>query len=255
MVEDASEGVSRLPCAVRDCFLHRLADCDAQAPRRLGIVAQDRPARFGRVAGAGNAGSAPGLHHVFAIRLLLIARFDHVHLAFKAELGTGEGQRRAPLARAGFRREAFYARRLVVVGLGDGRVGLVAACGRQALVLEIDPRRRLERFFKAIRPLKGGRTPLEQNGENLFRYVDPALRGHFLLYEVHGKHGGKLFGGDRFPVGAAGRLQGPGQVRRQVVPLSRHLVFCQNRFCHHFPSLPVGCFLKQSGIFPDCFYR
>ena len=86
------------------------------------------------------------------VRFLLIAHLDHVDLAFHAEEVAGQGERAAPLAGAGLGGDALDALLLVVVGLGDGRVGLVAAGRADALVLVVDLGRGVRAFLEAARP-------------------------------------------------------------------------------------------------------
>src|SRR3954467_11171234 len=66
---------------------------------------------------------SPGLHHRAAVRLLVVARADHEDLALEPEQRAGERERRAPLARAGLRRELAHAGLGVLVRPpGPGRV-------------------------------------------------------------------------------------------------------------------------------------
>ena len=76
--------------------------------------------------GAGHDLRAVGLHQDPPVRLLVVARADHVDLDLEAEHRAGERQRAAPLAGAGLRREARHALLLVVVGL---RQAPCSACG------------------------------------------------------------------------------------------------------------------------------
>ena len=80
------------------------------------------------------------LDHRAAERLLVVRGANHVDLALEPELLAGERERTAPLARAGLGREALAALALVVEGLRDRGVRLVAAGGARALVLVEDPR-------------------------------------------------------------------------------------------------------------------
>ena len=85
------------------------------------------PARLGGVAGRADHGRAPALHHRAPVRLLVVARADHVDHALEPEQAAGQRQRRAPLAGARLRREPPDAGLLVRVGLRDRAVRLVRA--------------------------------------------------------------------------------------------------------------------------------
>ena len=68
----------------------------------------------------------------------------------QAELLAGIGQRRAPLAGAGAGDEVLHAGLLVVIGLRDRAVELVAAGDVGALVLVVDPRGGPEPFLEPL---------------------------------------------------------------------------------------------------------
>ena len=120
-------------------------------PGEFGILLEHLLAGLGVGARAGHDLGAPGLHHDAAVRLLLVRDLDHVDLALQAEHLAGQRQRGAPLAGAGLRAEARDLLLLVVVGLRDGGVGLVAAGRAHALVLVVDARRRAERLLEPPR--------------------------------------------------------------------------------------------------------
>ena len=123
----------------RDGRLDRLADGDPQAARESGSAARICRPACGLRRRAGRDLAAPDVHHRTAVGLLLVADLDHVDLALDVEHLAGERQGTAPLAGAGLGRQPVDALLLVVVGLGDGRVRLVAARRAVALVLEVDP--------------------------------------------------------------------------------------------------------------------
>src|SRR4029079_123918 len=77
----------------------------------------------------------------------------------KAEQRAGKCERRAPLASAGLGRKPLDALLLVVPGLRHRGVRLVRARRRDALVLEVDLRRRIERPLEATRADERRRTP------------------------------------------------------------------------------------------------
>jgi hypothetical protein len=105
---------------------------------------------IGLVARARDAFRAIGLHQRPPVRLLIIGDPDHVDFDFEAEQRASEGERRAPLARAGFSRQLRHALFLIVEGLSDGGVGFVAACGADALVFIENARVRAERLLEPV---------------------------------------------------------------------------------------------------------
>ena len=77
--------------------LYRFTDGDAKAALVIRVFCQDAAARVGEIAGAGVDSGAVGFHHIAAIRLLLIADFDHEDFDFYAEVGASQRQSRSPL--------------------------------------------------------------------------------------------------------------------------------------------------------------
>ena len=76
--------------------------------------------------------------------------------------GAGEGQGAAPLPGARLGREAGHALLLVVEGLGQRGVGLVAARRAAALVLVVDVGRGIERLLEPVGPVERAR-PVERD--------------------------------------------------------------------------------------------
>ena len=95
-------------------------------PVLFGLRCQDRAAGVRAVRRAGRDGGAVGLHDGAAVRLLLVADLHHVDVDGDLEDVAGDGQRGAPLARAGLGGDALDAFLLVVVGL---RQRPCSACG------------------------------------------------------------------------------------------------------------------------------
>src|SRR5215204_4647592 len=81
---------------------------------------------------------AVGLHHDSPVGLLLEADADHVDRAIETHHTAGERHRRTPLARAGLCGKSLYTLLAIVVGLGDGGVGFVAARRADTFVLVVD---------------------------------------------------------------------------------------------------------------------
>ena len=188
---------------------------------------------------------APGLHHEPPERLLVEADADHVDLAFQAEEAARHGERAAPLARAGLGRQPLDAELLVIISLRHGRVGLVAAGGRDALVLVVDFRGRAQRLLQPRRAAERRRPPQPEDFEDFFRDIDPPLRRHLLLDEVHGEDRRQGLGADGLAIGADRRRHGMLVVRGDVVPLAGHFVFIEDYFdVRRHGGLPWGTVRK-----------
>ena len=145
VVEHRAERVLRV-LARRGRF-DGLGDRDAEAARSSpGCSA--RIARPALVSSDGLATTRPPNVSISAapVRLLVVRHPDHADVDLEAEDPAREGERRAPLTGARLGREALDALLLVVVRLRDGGVRLVRAGRRDALVLVVDARRRLERL-------------------------------------------------------------------------------------------------------------
>src|SRR5438128_2085567 len=123
------------------------------------MLAEHLPPRLGLVGGARHDLAAPDVHQRAPERLLLVGDLDHVDLALEPDELAGEGERASPLAGAGLGREALTALGLVVEGLRDGRVRLVAPGRADALVLVEDARLRAERLLEAVRAVERRRAP------------------------------------------------------------------------------------------------
>ena len=118
-------------------------------PGRVGVLGEDRAPGVRLLGRARDDRRAPRLDHRAPERLLVVRDANHVDLALEPEQLAGERERAAPLAGAGLGREARAALALVVEGLRDGGVRLVAAGGADALVLVEDPRARPDRRARA----------------------------------------------------------------------------------------------------------
>lgn len=93
-------------------------------------------------------------------RLLVIGHPYHEDLDIDSEEGTGKRERAAPLPCPGLRHELPDAGLAVVERLRHRGVRLVASGRRDALVLVVDARRRLQHPFQAPGTIQGRHAPL-----------------------------------------------------------------------------------------------
>jgi hypothetical protein len=157
---------------MRRCVLHRFADCDAEAARRVRVGLEDSAAGVGAIARAGEDFRAPSLHDHAPVGLLVVAHAHHIDGAIHLEHAAGQSQRTAPLTGAGFRGQPADAFAFVVVGLGYGGVGFVTARRADSLVFVVNVRRRIERFLQPSRAIERRGPPQLVNIENLSRDVN-----------------------------------------------------------------------------------
>src|SRR5207253_5816011 len=109
---------------------------------------------------------APSLDHRAPVRLLLVRDLDHVDLALEPDQLAGERERAPPLARAGLGGKARAAFLLVVDGLRDLRVRLVAPRRADAFVLVEDARAGADRLLEPVSPEERRRPPERVDVEN-----------------------------------------------------------------------------------------
>ena len=229
VVEHAAQRIFGVGVLGRD--FHRFRNRDAETARRIRVRLEDRLAGIGLVARARDAFRAIGLHQRPPVGLLVVGDLDHVDLDLEAEQRAGEGERRAPLPRAGLGRELRDAFLLVVEGLGHGGVGLVAAGGADALVFVEDARGRSERLLQPPSAIKRRRAPHAIDVADRLRDLDLPFAAHFLADERHRKQRAKIVRPDRL---TRARMQHRGRRRRQVgddvVPGVRNPVLAQEIF-------------------------
>ncbi len=168
---------------------------------------------IGFVARARHAVCAISLHERAPVGLLVIGDLDHVDLDFEAEQRAGEGERRAPLSRAGFGRKPGDALFLVVESLGDRGVRLVAAGGAHALILIENARVRSERLLEPPRAKERRRAPHAVDVADRRRDFDMPLGADLLANERHREEGREVGGPDRL---ARARMQHRRRRGRQV---------------------------------------
>ena len=135
---------------------------------------------FGLLGRARDDAPAERLDQPAAVRLLVVRGADHPDVDLEPEDPARERQRGAPLARSRLGREPRDALLLVVVGLRDGGVRLVRARRRDALVLVVDARGRLERALEPARAVERRRPPLAVDRAHLLRDRDEPVRRDLL---------------------------------------------------------------------------
>src|SRR5690606_2506720 len=141
--------------------------------------------------------SAEALDEAAPIRLLLVADADHVDLGLDPEQRPGEDERAAPLSRAVFGEHPRDALGAIVDGLISRGFRLLRAGRRDALVLEVDPRRRVERLLQADRPVQRRRAVDAVCLANLLWDLDQALGADLLANELHREQRCQRLGPDR----------------------------------------------------------
>ena len=214
---------------------------------------------------------APRLHHRAPVGLLVVGRADHEDLALQAEEPAGEGQRGAPLAGAGLGRQLADARLGVLVGLRDGGVGLVRAGGRDALVLVVDARGRIELGLQAPRAVQRRRAPQLVGLAHRVGDLDLGLGADLLEDERHRedrRRGRRAPRAPSSPGAAAAADRRGGRARRltQCVGIassvSRNFVWASamvgqpypppmaTRGVDHGPSVEQAVSLYAAGYFP-----
>ena len=208
--------------------LDGLGDRDAQRTRPVLRIGCERSADLGQVGGRPVHAGSERLDHQAAVRLRVVGRSDLPHLALKVVQRAGEGQRRAPLAGAGLGGELGRALLLVVVRLRHGRVRLVGAGRRDALVLVVDARRGAERLLELVGAVQRRRPPLPVHVEHPARDIDVPLGRDLLHDQFHREQ--------RREVVRSHGIHSPGMQRRRrrlrevghdVVPGGGHLVLGQ----------------------------
>ena len=125
--------------------------------------------------------------------------------------------------------EALHAGLLVVEGLRHGGVGLVAAGGRDALVLVVDARRGLQRLLEAPGPVEGRGAPLPVDVAHRPGNLDLALGGDLLEDQLHREERRQVVRADGLlRPRMQHRRQGLRQVGRDVVPGLRDASFVED---------------------------
>ena len=229
VIEHAAQRIFGVGVLSRD--FHRLRDRDAEAARRIRMRLEDRLAGVGLVARACDAFRAVGLHQRSPVGLLIVGDPDHVDFDFEAEQRAGEGERRAPLPRAGLGRELGHALFLVVKSLRHGGVGLVTAGRADALVFVEDAGGRSERLLEPPGAIERRWTPHAVDVAHRRRDLDMPLGAHLLPDQRHRK--------ERREIVRADRLSGPWvqhrrrrrrQIGDDIVPGVRYPVLAHQIF-------------------------
>ena len=245
VVQDAAQGV--VGVLAPGGLLHGLADGEAQDPGRVRMDGEHVPPRLRELARARDDLRPEEAHEDAAVRLLREAHLHHVDPQVHLELLARERQGAPPLPRARLRRQAVDAADLVVVGLGYGRVRLVAPRGGNALVLVVDARRGSQRLLEAVGADQGRGAPEGEDLHHGLGDVEEPLGAHLLLEEGPGEDAQHLVGGDGLPRGRTdGGSHGGGHVGEDVVPLLGH-VFLRQEYLVHISLLfapPVSGHLR-----------
>ena len=187
MVEHAAQRI--LGPRMRNRVLNRFADGDPKAARAARVFCKPLASELCLIAGAGVHCGSVGLHQQAAIGLLVVADANHPDGALKPEKLASQRQRRAPLPRTGLRSKAASACELVVVGLRDRGVRLMAADRAGAFVLVINVSGRVQRLLQTNRAQQRRRPPERVNIAHLFGNLNPAFRAHLLGNDVLWKDG------------------------------------------------------------------
>jgi len=166
------------------------------------------------------------MHERFPVRFLLVAHLYHEHLTLEAEHVAGESQRASPLTGTGLRANGRGALALVVVRLGDSGIRLVRSRRRHTLVLIVDFRRGAEILFETAGADKRRGAPYRKNIKDFLGNIDPALGGHFLFEQSHGKYRSEVVESDRlicFCIHRRRRWIVRHKLGNEIVPLFRQL--------------------------------
>ena len=227
MVQHGAERVMRV--VTHDRVFYRFADGDAKRTGTVGMLGQDRAAG-GRVhARAGYDARAVSFHEDASIRLLVVARPNHVDLDLNTKHGAGRRQGTAPLPGAGFGRDSLDALFLVVEGLGDGGVRFVAAGRAEAFVLVVDVGRSVEQLLESSSADQRTRSEERVGVANGAGNLDLALGGDFLHDQGHGEERGEVGRAERLVSSRVQRRHLRNrQIGRDVVPGARDLVLVQH---------------------------
>ena len=173
------------------------------------------------------------VHQGLSEGLLIVASADHEDGGVYVEDIGNHRQSGSPLSGSGLRGQGVDARLGVVVGLGEGRVALMASEGTHVLPLEVDLRRSLEVLLEAVGPLERGRpVEIDHVVPDLLGDVDVPLGGALLLDDGLAEDGGEVLGLRRLlGHGIERGLEGLGKVGREVVPSLRYLLGVQRDAC------------------------
>ena len=237
MVQNASEGVAGV--LVVGGELACLGYGDAQGSCGAGVLLVHPPAELGELGRGGVDLGSVHVHQGLPERLLVVAATDHEDGGLDVEEVRHHGEGSPPLPRTGLGGECVDTGLGVVVGLSQSGVALVASEGAHVLPLEVDLGRGLEVPLETVRPLEGcGPVQVDQIVPDLLGDVDVPLRGALLLDDRLAEDGFEVLGlrrllGDR----VERRLDGIGEIGREVVPALRYLLgvecdACIFRYCH-----------------------
>ena len=226
MVEHRAERVLRVVAA--GGILDRLADRDPERTRAVGRRGEDLASVVRLRRRARHDFRAVGLHEDPPVRLLVVAGADHVDLDLEPEVGPGEREGTPPLAGSRLGRQAAHALLLVVVGLRERRVRLVAAGRAHALVLVVDVGRRIEGLLEPVGAIQRARAVEPVRVADRLGDLDLALGTDLLADERHREQRREVVRAER-PERARMQIRRRrhGEVRGDVVPGPRDPQFIE----------------------------
>ena len=141
MVENTAQRITGFTGFICHCRLDGFTNRNTKTSGGIRKFFKNHTAGLCLGAGAGDTVGTPGGHHGLAIGLLVEADSDHVNFTFQPILGAGKGKRTAPLPGAGFGGQLLDAEFLVVIGLRNSRIGLVASRRADTFIFIINPGR------------------------------------------------------------------------------------------------------------------
>eukprot|EP00906_Rhabdomonas_costata_P035760 RCo050234 len=228
VVQHAAQAVLSLGVLRGD--LHGLGDGNAQAPVTVGLLRANLAATLRAFRGTAEHLGTEALHVGLAVGLLQVRSRHLVDLHGKPKHASRVGEGAPPLPGPSLCGQPLGPRQLVVVGLGNRGVALVAARGADSLVLEVDVRRGAQDALQVVSPVQRAGAVQAVRISNLLGNRDVAIRGIELLADQLGREQGcKVLGLQRLlRAGVQEGRTGRGQVRGQVVPLGRDVTLLQH---------------------------
>ena len=160
-------------------------------------------------------------------------------------IGAGLSQRSSPLTGTGLGGQGGQALLLGIVGLGNGRIQLVAAGGVIALKFVVDLGRGAQFLFQVVGPdQRRGTVDLVHGLDFLGNVHIAGLGVHLLMSQSLAEHRIEVLFGSRLAgFGIEHRLGLFLHIRPEVVPLGGHLVFSEEKTIGNLFHLAALLFL------------